>query len=713
MAYNSEKNERLVMALQHAAELVGDKKNVGGMEVGLGLTAQSNQCQEEAKAVRDGLFRVVVLGTFSCGKSTLINALIRSKVLPESPTPCTAILTYVQYGTQEDDVEIHMKGRMQSDGTYQPGEVRRISSQEFLHIYQYNNADNKEYLETGRMTRLEDVDYAVVRCSKTLMSNGVSIVDSPGMEDKAIATELAMDIFQKSQAIIYMSGERGFNEYDREFFATYFTGGQNNVFFVLNRFDLVDRNHREDVIENLRNNVLPCFTRPDGTVDVELMNKRVFCVSSEQLLDSNRGMTYDRDEQMDVPLTEQQIARKLELSQFVPFETALEEFLTTDEKCLAQYGKIVRTLLQTYKKAAEQVEVNLSYYDGVNQMTEEKRAECERTIRQIEDKIAITEASFDNCILKLQGSISDMLRGSIESVDKTWQLDLPILHEKIHFGMKSYVTLALRNLNFVKSKEEREKGVQELLAPFSVIIADHISEKIDEFLKKNQTVIDSQIREAEASVEENLNGITELFGNLGKTLSSGSGCQIGNHEGSWLQKIISCYCKDLSAVVKGYAGGKVAWMEFVRKTVFNIIWQAVVMEILTGGIGTITVMLIEWIQMKNGKNEMVDKMLTESKDGALAEIRQHLSQRIGLLNQELAQKVCEARDIKCKDARLKLADEQRRLNDILENQESNSFDAASERVRTETILKHLESETLDAYRLVTGRDATKIEDINI
>ena len=172
MAYNSEKNERLVMALQHAAELVGDKKNVGGMEVGLGLTAQSNQCQEEAKAVRDGLFRVVVLGTFSCGKSTLINALIRSKVLPESPTPCTAILTYVQYGTQEDDVEIHMKGRMQSDGTYQPGEVRRISSQEFLHIYQYNNADNKEYLETGRMTRLEDVDYAVVRCSKTLMSNG-------------------------------------------------------------------------------------------------------------------------------------------------------------------------------------------------------------------------------------------------------------------------------------------------------------------------------------------------------------------------------------------------------------------------------------------------------------------------------------------------------------------------------------------------------------
>lgn len=713
MAYNNVKNEKLIQSLQHAAELVGEKKMLDGKEVGLGLTAQGTLCQEEAKSVRDGLFRVVVLGTFSAGKSTLINALIRSKVLPESTNPCTAILTYVQYGTDEDDVEIHFKGRTMADGSYCPGAVKHITRDEFLHIYQYNNDDNKEYLETGRMTRLEDVEYSIVKCAKPLMSNGVSIVDSPGLEDKAIATELAMDIFQKSQAIIYMSGERGFAEPDREFFAKHFEGCRNNVFFVLNRFDLVPQENRSVAIENLENNVKPCFTRPDGTVDVELMHKRVFCLSSRQILDSSRGMTYDTDEQQDVPLTEKQIERKKELSQFIPFETALEEFLTTDEKCLAQYTKIVRTLLQTYKKAVDQTEVNLSYYDGVNQMSEEKKKQCEQAIAQIESKIAVTEASFDNCSLKLQGTINDMVRGAIESIDSTWELDLPELHKKMHFGMKDYLSLAAKNLNLLKSREERERDVQKLLMPFSQIIAQYISDKIDDFMRKNQSVIDRQIKDAESCVNENLDGIDELFRQLGSTLRPNGTMQIQTAEGSWLQKLISCYYADLSAVVKGYAGGKTAWMEFIRKTVFNTIWQMIIVTVTTGGMAAFLICLIEWLQIRNGKNEMIDKLLTQSKDGVLQELRRTMGDMIAQLNDDVARKINEQKQKRCQGVRMQLQDEQQRLAEVLDNLSSNSFDAEQERKRTQHILDLLAIDLMDAYETVSGQQVKTVEEINL
>ena len=71
----NKKNTRLVSALNHAAALVGERQSLNGMETGLGLTLQRDRCLEEVRTITDGLFRVVVMGTFTSGKSTLVNAL--------------------------------------------------------------------------------------------------------------------------------------------------------------------------------------------------------------------------------------------------------------------------------------------------------------------------------------------------------------------------------------------------------------------------------------------------------------------------------------------------------------------------------------------------------------------------------------------------------------------------------------------------------------
>ena len=699
---NNEKNNRMVSALNTVADMVGTRQNVNGREIGLGMTLQQNRCKEEAKAVTDGLFRVVVMGTFTSGKSTLINALLGSKVLPESALPSTAILTFVQYGADTDDVEIHFKDNVNDDGSVKPGRIEHVTKEEFLATYQYTNEDNEEFLSTGSVSRFKEVAYSIIRCSLPLMENGVSVVDSPGLEDKAVATELALDIAAKAQAIVYMCGERGFAESDREYFAENFKNNPGNVFFILNKIDHIENDvQRQQAEEKLWNDVRCCFVKSDGTIDEELMKKRVFCLSALLALDARRRMTFDKEFQYDVPLTPDKISLKMQNSKFLPFEESLQEFLSTDERCTAQYGKVFRTLIDTYNDAVAKVRSDLAIYENQGRITAEQKAECERIINEIETGLSATETAFDNCTLKLQGALGELIRNAVNSVDGTWEVDLTTLHENIRFGMKEYLSLAISNITVFKSKEAREEDMKRLLQPFSEIIADHISGKIDTFMANNRPVLEEAIHEAENDVNANLNNVSALFERLGEALTETP--EVGRTDDQdWLQVLISYCVGDASMIVRNCAGGRTAWMEFVRKAVFNALWQWTIIQIMTGGWGIVVCVIIEWLQINNGKNEMIDRMLTESKNGALKEIRNHLDDRLHDMNNNIAIKVNEKKEQKCGTARQQLRDERARLADIERNLNDNKFNATQERLRTEYIISTMATEIKTCYLDVFG-----------
>lgn len=699
---NNEKNNRMVSALNTVADMVGTRQNVNGREIGLGMTMQHDRCMEEAKTVRDGLFRVVVMGTFTSGKSTLINALLGSKILPESALPSTAILTFVQYGADVDDVEIRFKDTVNADGSVTAGRTEHVTKEQFLSTYQYTNEDNEEFLRTGSVARFKEVAYSIIRCSLPLMQNGVSVVDSPGLEDKATATELALDIAAKTQAIVYMCGERGFAETDREYFAENFKNNPGNVFFVLNKIDHIESDiQRHQAEEKLWNDVRGCFIKPDGTVDEEMMKKHVFCLSSLLALDARRGMTFDKEFQYDVPLTPDKIASKMQNSKFLSFEESLQEFLSTDERCTAQYGKVFRTLIDTYNDAVIKVRSDLVVYENQGRITAEQKAECERIINEIETGLSATETAFDNCTLKLQGALGELIRNAVDSVDGTWEVDLSTLHEDIRFGMKEYLSLAISNINVFKSKEAREEDMKRLLQPFSEIIADHISGKIDTFMANNRPVLEEAILEAENDVNANLNNVSALLERLGEALTETP--EVGRTDDQdWLQALISYCIGDASMIVRNCAGGRTAWMEFIRKAVFNALWQWTIIQIMTGGWGIVICGLIEWLQINNGKNEMIDRMLTESKNGALKEIRNRLDDRLHDINNNIAIKVNEKKEQKCGTARQQLRDERARLADIERNLNDNNFNATQERLRTEYIISTMAAEIKTCYLDVFG-----------
>ena len=701
------KNLRTVSALNYVADMVGEKQVLNGNDVGLGLTSQHDRCLDEAMTITNGTFRVYVMGPFSSGKSTFVNAVLGSRVLPVSALPSTAILTLIQYGNDEDDVEIYFKDTVNVDGTVKPGRVERVSREEFEANYKYTEADNEEFVTTGCVSRFNEIAYAVVRCSLPLTQDGVNIVDSPGLEDKVAATKLALDAADKAQAIVYVCGERGFAEADRQYFRDNFKGNPGNVFFVMLKIDnIASDEERERAMKRMRNDVKMCFIKPDGTVDEELMAKRVFGVSALMALDARRGKAFDKEAQEDVAIDAEQADAMLRRSRFLPFEQALEEALTTDERCTAQHKKVFRTLIDVYCAAIAKVLKDRGIYKSNARNLEQQRKECLRVIDEMNTGLKAAEASFENCILKLSATMATLVNHAIDSIDNTWETDLEELHESISFGMGDYLKVALNSINVFKSKGEKEEVMRKLLKPFSDTIAKYIEYKIDRSIANNKDVLENAIKEAERSVNADLSDLAELTSRQGRKLSDVR--QI-NKKGNtnWLQAALSGYLLDASALVRRLTGERVGWTEFIGRTVFNCLWQWFVLAVAGLGWGIVIVAIIEWLQTGNGKNKMIDRMLTSSKDAALKQIRLKLDGSLAEMSAEIGDRVHKIMDTKLAPSRQQLAKERNHLVEIDNTITDNDTEARQEKVRTDYIISELAREINNCHIDVFGTPCTE------
>src|SRR6202022_2368054 len=76
---------------------------------GLGFVEDAAALRIRARDLSQGLFKIIVLGEFKNGKSTLLNGMLGSKTLPAKAAPATAIITILVYGDGEE-VAVHESG---------------------------------------------------------------------------------------------------------------------------------------------------------------------------------------------------------------------------------------------------------------------------------------------------------------------------------------------------------------------------------------------------------------------------------------------------------------------------------------------------------------------------------------------------------------------------------------------------------------------------
>src|SRR4028119_1646228 len=152
-----------------------EAKHTSGL---LGLETQIEDINVASKNLRQGVFRLLVLGDMKRGKSTFLNALIGENLLPSDVNPCTGLVTILRYGS-EKKVTLYF-----NDGQ----SPKKLDFKNFKQNYTIDPAEAKR-LEEEKKPAFPDIDCAVVEYPLPLLEKGIEIVDSPGLNDTEARNE--------------------------------------------------------------------------------------------------------------------------------------------------------------------------------------------------------------------------------------------------------------------------------------------------------------------------------------------------------------------------------------------------------------------------------------------------------------------------------------------------------------------------------------------
>ena len=383
--------QRLADCLSQVATVLGSVG--GGGERARQLGDARNNLMQDA-------FRLMVVGEFKRGKSTLVNSLLGRDVLPARVAPCTAIITEVRYA-EEPRAVLHYHDRSKEPVVVGVDELRK-----YVVIDESDDGDDNASDQISQSPySLMELHYPLALCK-----NNVQIVDSPGLNEHKTRTKVALDFLSKADALVLvLSCQQALSQSELAFIDDQL-GGRNlrHVFFIWNHFDAIIDS--PDDIDDIRKRSKKYLEPRVGT------NARIFYVSARTaLLGKKNG---DR--------------AAVERSGLPPFEAALERFLAIDRgrvKLLtplrmaetAVREAVTELIPRSEAMLAQPLDKLLKAYEEQRPRLEEVEAQRERLLRSVERR---RDALIREASASYQRFVSDAelgIRAEVASVDVgTW-----------------------------------------------------------------------------------------------------------------------------------------------------------------------------------------------------------------------------------------------------------------------------------------------------
>ena len=302
-----------------------------------------------SQSLRQGVFRLMVLGDMKRGKSTFLNALLGESLLPSNVNPCTALLTVLRYGPAPR-VVVHF-----NDGTDQQLDIDTFTQRYTIDPAETRQADGN--------SPFAHVSHAIIYYPLPLLKNGVEIVDSPGLNDTEARNKLSLGYIQSCHAVLFMlRATQPCTLAERRYLSNYLQNKGLSLFFLLNAWDhikdsLLDPDDPDELAQ--------AETRLHKVFYSTLSNycdnyeERVFPISALRVL-RQRLKTPDR------PIQDPGFSR---------FLTTLDQFLT-HERARAEFQPVVALSQRTLMELTEKVELRQTLLDQTG-------AELKQTILQL------------------------------------------------------------------------------------------------------------------------------------------------------------------------------------------------------------------------------------------------------------------------------------------------------------------------------------------
>lgn len=225
--------EALDAAAQQAEILSNDLEELAKIVEGqLDLSDPAGLLRLRAASLRADRFRIVVVGGFSRGKSTLLNAVLGTDILPQKVTPSTAIITMLEYAERPRARVSFLDGNA-------PDEILTVD--EFRARYVLSEEDISDgKVDTDRFSL---VDHAVVSYPVDLCRHRVELVDSPGLQDEKTRTERTIRFLHRADAVVMVLDATALLTEDELHFldTVLLPEGLKNIFFVINKWNLIEQ----------------------------------------------------------------------------------------------------------------------------------------------------------------------------------------------------------------------------------------------------------------------------------------------------------------------------------------------------------------------------------------------------------------------------------------------------------------------------------------
>ncbi|MEM4265400.1 MAG: dynamin family protein, partial [Thermoplasmata archaeon] len=313
--------------------------------------------------LREEKFNIVVLGGFKRGKSTLINAMIGSRVLPMGVIPLTSVITKLSFGK-----------KLHAEVSFGDGKKASIDTKS---IEEYVT----ERLNPNNVKNVVEVD---IQINSDLLEQGVVIVDTPGIGSTFTRNTLVTyDFLSKVDAAFFILGvEPPISQTELDFLND-IRSQTDRLFIVLNKVDMMAEKDRAEVLE-FSERVL---TEAMGGAEPE-----IFPLSAKLALEAREAGDQD----------------KLKRSGYIALENKLREFLAKG-KAEALLANAKNRLMRAASDLLTAVEIEQRIVSEPVAAMDEKMEWLRREIRAAKRKLEEFEVLMNNRVARMIEHYTDRL----------------------------------------------------------------------------------------------------------------------------------------------------------------------------------------------------------------------------------------------------------------------------------------------------------------